>query len=45
MMSDTKIIEEQINDTMAFLNSYEDYKSACAYITKNKSYLSSIPII
>lgn len=40
MTSDTKIIEEQINDTMAFLNSYEDYKSACAYITKNKLYLS-----
>lgn len=40
MTSDTKIIEEQINDTMAFLNSYEDYKSACAYITKNKPYLS-----
>ena len=38
--SDTKMIEEQINDTMAFLNSYEDYKSACAYITKNKPYLS-----
>ena len=28
MTSDTKMIEEQINDTMAFLNSYEDYKSA-----------------
>lgn len=40
MTSDTKIIEEQINDTMAFLNSYEDYKSACTYITKNKPYLS-----
>ena len=40
MTSDIKIIEEQINDTMAFLNSYEDYKSACAYITKNKPYLS-----
>lgn len=40
MTSDTKMIEEQINDTMAFLNSYEDYKSACAYITKNKPYLS-----
>ena len=38
--SDTKMIEEQINDTMAFLNSYENYKSACAYITKNKPYLS-----
>ena len=40
MTSDTKMIEEQIYDTMAFLNSYEDYKSACAYITKNKPYLS-----
>lgn len=40
MTSDTKMIEEQINNTMAFLNSYEDYKSACAYITKNKPYLS-----
>lgn len=40
MTSDTKMIEEQINDTMAFLNSYEDYMSACAYITKNKPYLS-----
>lgn len=40
MTSDTKMIEEQINDTMVFLNSYEDYKSACAYITKNKPYLS-----
>ena len=40
MTSDTKMIEEQINDTMAFLNSYEDYKSACAYISKNKPYLS-----
>lgn len=40
MTSDTKMIEEQINDTMAFLNSYEDYQSACAYITKNKPYLS-----
>lgn len=40
MTSDTKMIEEQINDTMDFLNSYEDYKSACAYITKNKPYLS-----
>ena len=40
MTSDTKMIEEQINDTMSFLNSYEDYKSACAYITKNKPYLS-----
>lgn len=40
MTSDTKMIEEQINDTMAFLNSHEDYKSACAYITKNKPYLS-----
>lgn len=40
MTSDTKMIEEQINDTMAFLNSYEDYKSACAYITKNKPYLA-----
>ena len=40
MTSDTKMIEDQINDTMAFLNSYEDYKSACAYITKNKPYLS-----
>lgn len=40
MTSDTKMIEEQINDTMAFLNSYEDYKNACAYITKNKPYLS-----
>ncbi len=26
MTSDTKMIEEQINDTMAFLNSYEDYR-------------------
>jgi hypothetical protein len=40
MTSDIKMIEEQINDTMAFLNSYEDYKSACAYIIKNKPYLS-----
>lgn len=40
MTSDTKMIEEQINDTMAFLNSYEDYKSTCAYITKNKPYLA-----
>lgn len=40
MTSDTKMIEEQINDAMAFLNSYEDYKCACAYITKNKPYLS-----
>ena len=40
MTNDTKMIEEQINDTMTFLNSYEDYKSACAYITKNKPYLS-----
>lgn len=40
MTSDTKMIEEQINDAMAFLNSYEDYKNACAYITKNKPYLS-----
>lgn len=40
MTSDTKMIEEQINDTMSFLNSYEDYKSACAYISKNKPYLS-----
>lgn len=40
MTSDIKMIEEQINDAMAFLNSYEDYKSACAYITKNKPYLS-----
>lgn len=40
MTSDTKMIEEQINEAMAFLISYEDYKSACAYITKNKSYLS-----
>ncbi len=27
MTSDTKMIEEQINDTMAFLNSYEDYNA------------------
>ena len=40
MTSDTKMIEEQINDTMAFLNSYEDSKRSCAYISKNKSYLS-----
>lgn len=40
MTSDTKMIEEQINDTMSFLNSYEDYKNACAYISKNKPYLS-----
>ena len=40
MTSDTKMIEEQINDTMTFLNSYEDYLSARAYITKNKPYLS-----
>ncbi len=40
MTSDTKMIEEQINDTMTFLNSYEDYLSGRAYITKNKPYLS-----
>ncbi|WP_295096522.1 hypothetical protein [uncultured Catenibacterium sp.] len=38
--SDTQMIEEQINETMAFLNYYEEYKIACAYIVKNKPYLS-----
>lgn len=38
--SDTQMIEEQINETMAFLNYYEEYKIACAYIAKNKPYLS-----
>ena len=38
--SDTQMIEEQINETMTFLNYYEEYKIACAYITKNKPYLS-----
>ena len=34
------IVIQQINETMEFLNSYEDYQSARAYITKNKPYLS-----
>ena len=38
--SDIQMIEEQINETMAFLNYYEEYKIACAYIVKNKPYLS-----
>ena len=38
--SDTQMIEEQINETMTFLNYYEEYKTACAYIAKNKPYLS-----
>lgn len=38
--SDTQMIEEQINETMAFLNYYDEYKIACAYIAKNKPYLS-----
>lgn len=38
--SDTQMIEEQINETIAFLNYYEEYKIACAYIVKNKPYLS-----
>ena len=38
--SDTHMIEEQINETMTFLNYYEEYKTACAYIVKNKPYLS-----
>ena len=38
--SDTQMIEEQINETMTFLNYYDEYKIACAYIAKNKPYLS-----
>ena len=38
--SDTQMIEEQINETMTFLGYYEEYKTACAYIAKNKPYLS-----
>lgn len=38
--SDTQMIEEQINETMAFLNYYDEYKIACSYIAKNKPYLS-----
>ena len=38
--SEIPIAIQQINETMEFLNSYEDYQSARAYITKNKPYLS-----
>lgn len=38
--SEIPIVIQQINETMEFLNNYEDYQSACAYITKNKAYLS-----
>lgn len=38
--SEIPIVIQQINETMEFLNNYEDYHSACAYITKNKPYLS-----
>lgn len=38
--SEIPIVIQQINETMEFLNKYEDYQSACAYITKNKPYLS-----
>lgn len=38
--SEIPIVIQQINETMEFLNSYEDYQSARAYITKNKPYLS-----
>lgn len=38
--SENPIDIQQINETMEFLNNYEDYQSACAYITKNKPYLS-----
>lgn len=38
--SEILIVIQQINETMEFLNSYEDYQSARAYITKNKPYLS-----
>ena len=38
--SEIPIVTQQINETMEFLNSYEDYQSARAYITKNKPYLS-----
>ena len=38
--SEIPIVIQQINETMDFLNNYEDYQSACAYITKNKPYLS-----
>ncbi len=38
--SEIPIVIQQINETMEFLNNYEDYQSACAYITKNKPYLS-----
>lgn len=38
--SEIPIVIQQINETMEFLNCYEDYQSARAYITKNKPYLS-----
>lgn len=38
--SEIPIVIQQINETVEFLNNYEDYQSACAYITKNKPYLS-----
>ena len=38
--SEIPIVIQQINETMEFLNNYEDYQSVCAYITKNKPYLS-----
>lgn len=38
--SEIPTVIQQINETMEFLNNYEDYQSACAYITKNKPYLS-----
>lgn len=38
--SEIPIVIQQINETMEFLNNYEDYHSACTYITKNKPYLS-----
>lgn len=38
--SEIPIVIQQINETMEFLNNYEDYQSSCAYITKNKPYLS-----
>lgn len=38
--SEIPIVIQQINKTMEFLNCYEDYQSARAYITKNKPYLS-----
>ncbi len=38
--SEIPIVIQQINEAMEFLDSYEDYQSARAYITKNKPYLS-----